>query len=206
LGISFVQSIPVSALEGDNIVERGENMPWYAGPTLMEHLETVEIAQTHSSGEFRFPVQSVIRPDATFRGFAGRVAGGAIRPGDSVVALPSRKRSTIKAIVTYEGDVSLATPQQSVVLQLEDEIDLSRGDLLVTPDAVPLISDRFAAMVVWLHPQPFQLNRAYLIKHSARQVKVKSRRIRHRVDINDFTERPAEQLEMNEIASVEFEA
>src|SRR5262249_28059004 len=133
LGISFVQSIPVSALEGDNIVERGENMPWYAGPTLMEHLETVEIAQTHSSGEFRFPVQSVIRPDATFRGFAGRVAGGAIRPGDSVVALPSRKRSTIKAIVTYEGDVSLATPQQSVVLQLEDEIDLSRGDLLVTP-------------------------------------------------------------------------
>jgi sulfate adenylyltransferase large subunit len=206
LGILSVHCIPVSALEGDHIVTRSENMQWYAGPTLMEHLETVEIRTARGSGEFRFPVQTVIRPDANFRGFAGRVAGGAIRAGDSVVALPSRQISKVKAIVTFDGEVELATPQQSVVVQLEDEIDLSRGDLLVKPDELPQASDRFAAMVVWLHAQPFQLNRSYLLKHASRQVKVKSLHIRRRVNINDFTEHPAGQLEMNEIASVEFAA
>jgi bifunctional enzyme CysN/CysC/sulfate adenylyltransferase subunit 1 len=206
LGVLSVQAIPVSALEGDNIVERGEKMPWYAGPTLMEHLETVEVRPTRDTGEFRFPIQSVIRPDATFRGFAGRVASGTIRPGDTVVALPSHRRSRVKAIVTFDGEIEAAIPQQSVVLQLEDEIDLSRGDLLAKPEALPIVSDRFAAMVVWLHPQPFELNRTYLLKHTSHQVKVKSQRIRRRVNINDFSEHAAQQLAMNEIASVEFGA
>lgn len=206
LGVLSVQAIPVSALEGDNVVDRSEKMPWYVGPTLMEYLEAVEINPARDAGEFRFPVQSVIRHDANFRGFAGRVVSGMIRPGDAVVALPSRQRSRVKAIVTYEGESEAAILQQSVVLQLEDEIDLSRGDLLAKPDEMPTVSDRFAAMVVWLHPQPLELNRTYLLKHTSHQVKVKSPHIRRRVNINDFSEHPAQQLEMNEIASVEFEA
>jgi len=142
LGIRFVQCIPISALEGDNVVARSKNMAWYSGATLMEHLETVEIRPVRESGEFRFPVQSVIRPNATFRGFAGRIASGTIHPGDSVLALPSRRQTRVQAIVTYDGKLEVAVPQQSIVLQLEDEIDLSRGDLLVsraTPRA-PLIN------------------------------------------------------------------
>src|SRR5205814_3906327 len=113
-----------SALEGDNVVSRSENMPWYGGATLMEHLETVEIRSAFESGEMRFPIQSVIRPNASFRGFAGRVASGTIRPGDFVLALPSRQQTRVQAIVTFDGALEVAVPQQSVVLQLEDEIDL----------------------------------------------------------------------------------
>jgi bifunctional enzyme CysN/CysC/sulfate adenylyltransferase subunit 1 len=205
LGIKFVQCIPISALEGDNVVARSENMPWFSGATLMEHLETVEIRPVRESCELRFPIQSVIRPDASFRGFAGRVANGTIRPGDSVLALPSRQQSRVQAIVTYNGELELAVPQQSIVIQLEDEIDLSRGDLLVSPDSVPHVSDRFAATVVWLHAQPLQLSQTYLVKHAGRQVKGQASKIRFRVNIDDLEECPAERLEMNEIASVEFE-
>jgi len=204
LGVELVVTIPISALEGDNVVDRSGKMPWYEGMTLLEHLETVEILSAHRSGKFRFPVQSVIRPDAAFRGFAGRVASGTIRPGDSVLALPSRQRTKVKEIVTYDGGLDAATPQQSVVLRLEAEIDLSRGDLLVSPDAPPSVSDRFAATVVWLHAQPLEINQTYLVKHSGRTVKAKASRIRFRVNVNDSTEHPAEQLEMNEIALVEF--
>ena len=205
LGIKFVQCIPISALEGDNVVKPSEKMRWFQGPTLIEHLETVEIPPLRESGELRFPIQSVIRPDASFRGFAGRVANGMIRPGDSVLALPSRQQSVVQAIVTYDGELELAVPQQSIVIQLEDEIDLSRGDLLVSPQSVPHVSDRFAATVVWLHAQPMQLNQTYLVKHAGRQVKGKASKIRYRVNIDDLAELPAERLEMNEIASVEFE-
>lgn len=201
-----VECIPVSALEGDNIVDRGQNMPWYQGPTLIEHLEKVDIQPRLSAGEFRFPVQSVVRPDATFRGFAGSVASGVIRRGDSVVALPSQRRSKVKAILTYDGEMETAVTQQAVVLQLEDEIDLSRGDVLASPSAPPVVSAGFSARVVWLHEQPLQLAQTYLLKHTSRLVKVKSRRIRNRVDINDFTEHPATQLHVNEIGFVEFEA
>src|SRR5215469_677482 len=118
LRIKFVQCIPISALEGDNVVSRSEGMPWYSGPTLLEHLETVDIRPTRDSGEFRFPIQTVIRPDSTFRGFAGRVASGTIRPGDSVLALPSRQRTRVHSIVTYGGNLEVAVPQQSVVVRL----------------------------------------------------------------------------------------
>jgi hypothetical protein len=171
----------------------------------MEYLETVEIRPVRESGELRFPIQSVIRPNASFRGFAGRVAGGTIHPGDSVLALPSRQQTRVQAIVTYDGELEVAVPQQSIVLQLEDEIDLSRGDLLVSPDSVPHVSDQFAATVVWLHAQPLLLNQTYLVKHSGRQVKGRATKIRYRMNINNLTEHPAEQLDMNEIASVEFQ-
>ena len=205
LGIKFVQCIPISALEGDNVVARSENMPWYSGATLMEHLETIEIRPVHESGDLRFPIQSVIRPNAGFRGFAGRVASGTIHPGDSVLALPSRRQTRVQAIVTYDGELEVAVAQQSIVLQLDDEIDLSRGDLLVSLDSVPHVSNQFAATVVWLHTQPLRLNQTYLVKHSGRQAKGKATKIRYLMNINDLTKHPAEQLEMNEIASVEFE-
>jgi sulfate adenylyltransferase subunit 1 len=206
LGIKSVQCIPISALEGDNVVSRSVNMRWYSGPTLIEYLERVEIRPSDDSAELRFPIQSVIRPDARFRGFAGTVASGMIRPGDRVLALPSRQQTRVQAIVTYDGGLDAAVARQSVVLQLEDEIDLSRGDLLVSPETPPLVSERFLASVVWLSAQPLELNRPYLIKHSGRTLKAKATRIRFFVDINDLTEHPANRLEMNEIGSVEFEA
>ena len=206
LGLASVHCIPLSALEGDNVVDESPNMPWYSGPTLMEFLETVELRSDGDSREFRFPVQSVIRPDANFRGFAGRIASGTIRPGDAVLALPSQRQTRVKTIVTYEEELDIAIPQQSVVLQLEDEIDLSRGDLLVSLDSPPFCSNRLAAMVVWLHTQPLELNRIYLLKHGGRLIKAKATQIRFRVNINDLTEHPADRLHLNEIASVEFEA
>lgn len=205
LRIPSLQCIPISALEGDNVVTRSRNMLWYDGPTLTEHLESVEIAPPQSTGEFRFAIQSVIRPDAHFRGFAGRVASGVIRPGDEILALPSRRRTRVQAIVSYQGDLDAAVPSQSVVLKLTDEIDLSRGDMLVSPHAPPLVSNRFAAMVVWLDAQPLALGASYWLKHAGRLVKAQIPRIRFRVNTNDLTEYPAHRLDMNEIASVELE-
>ena len=206
LGIRSIECIPLSALEGDNIVERSTRMRWYGGPTLIEHLETVAIRPELQTAGFRFPVQSVIRPDAGFRGFAGSVAAGSIHRGDPVLALPSRQSSRIKAIVTYDGELEAAVAPQAVVLQLEDEIDLSRGDMLTSPEAAPALSERFAAQVVWLHRESFKTARTYLLKHTSRLVKATAQRIRHRVNINDFREHPAEQLEVNEIGLVDFEA
>jgi bifunctional enzyme CysN/CysC/sulfate adenylyltransferase subunit 1 len=205
LGIPFVQCIPISALEGDNVVARGADTNWYSGPTLLEHLESVSIHPATEMKALRFPVQSVIRPDANFRGFAGRIASGVVSSGDAVLALPSRQQTRVQSIVTYDGDIEQAIPSQSVVLKLEDEIDLSRGDMLVSPSAPPQISNRFAAMVVWLHEQPLQTNRTYLAKHAGRLVKAKATRIRFRVDVNSLSEHSADQLEMNGIAFVEFE-
>src|SRR5271165_3658326 len=205
LGIPFVRCIPVSALEGDNLVTRSDRTLWYDGPTLLEHLETVPLRQNFGTGALRFPVQSVIRPDRNFRGFAGRVASGVIRPGDAVLALPSGQQTRVEKIVSFGGDLEEAIPQQSVVLKLEDEIDLSRGEMLVSPGAPPNVSREFAAMVVWLNEKPMQLNHSYLVKHAGRQVKTKATRIRFRIDVNRLTEHAADELEMNGIAFVEFQ-
>jgi sulfate adenylyltransferase large subunit len=205
LGIFSVQCIPISALEGDNVVDRSANAPWYSGPTLLEHLETVPLQPAVQMDALRLPIQSVTRPDANFRGFAGRVASGVIRPGDAVVALPSQQKTTVESIVSFDGELEAAHASQSVTVTLADEIDLSRGDMLISPDAPPYASTRFAAMVVWLHATPLELHRQYLAKHTARQVKAKATRIRYRVNINTFEEHPASHLDMNEIALVEFE-
>ncbi|HET8924709.1 MAG TPA: sulfate adenylyltransferase subunit CysN [Candidatus Acidoferrum sp.] len=206
LGIESVQCIPISALEGHNVVERSGRMPWYEGPTLLEHLETVPLPEKDSLQGFRFPVQTVIRPDATFRGFAGRIASGVIHPGNSVLALPSGQKTSVRSIVTFDGPLPRASSSMSVTLQLEDEIDLSRGDMLVSPDCRPSISRKFRAMVVWLHPTPLEVGRIYLVKHTVRQTKLRALRVQHRVDVNTLLREPASHLEMNEIGSVEFEA
>jgi len=205
LGFPAAQCIPISALGGDNVAVRSGRMPWYAGPTLLEHLETVEIRPTADVAGLRFPIQYVIRPDASFRGFAGQVAGGILRPGDPVLALPSRQKTRIQSIVTYDGELSEARSSMSVTVKLEDEIDLSRGDMLVSPSAPPEVSRRFEAMVVWFDPRPLELNRVYLVKHAGRQVKAKATLIRYRVNVNTLAHTPADQLEMNGIAAVEFE-
>lgn len=205
LGFANVQCVPISALEGDNVVDRSARMPWYQGPTVLEHLETVPLPKEDALRSFRFPVQTVIRPNAAFRGFAGRVASGAIRPGDPVMALPSGWKSRVHAVVTCDGELPRASSQMSVTLQLEDEIDLSRGDMLVLPDDPPSVSRNFQASLVWLHATPLELGRTYLVKHTVRQTKIRALHIRHRVNVNTLTQEPATRLQMNEIGSVEFE-
>ena len=205
LGIAEVQCVPISALEGDNVVDRSKRMPWYQGPTLLEHLETVPLPENDSLQSFRFPVQTVIRPDATFRGFAGRIASGVIHPGDPVVALPSGRETRVRSIVTYDGELPQASSSMSVILQLEEEIDLSRGDMLVSPDGLPTVARKFYARLVWLHGTALELGKTYLVKHTVRQTKIRALRIRHRVNINTLASEPATRLEMNEIGSVEFE-
>jgi len=206
LGIARTQCIPISALAGDNVVDRSSRTAWYQGPTLLEHLETVPVTTGDAIESLRFPVQMVIRPDANFRGFAGRLASGVIRPGDDVVALPSGRKTRVRSIVSYDGDLPEAFAPMSVTLQLEDEIDLSRGDMLVSPDHGPRVSKRFHARVVWLHETPMEIGRTYLVKHTATQTKIRALRISHRVNIHTLEPEHATLLNMNDIASVEFEA
>jgi bifunctional enzyme CysN/CysC/sulfate adenylyltransferase subunit 1 len=206
LGIAHAKCVPISALEGDNVVERSERTSWYRGRTLLEHLETIPLAASDALESLRFPVQMVIRPDAKFRGFAGRVASGVIRPGDDVLALPSGRKTRVRSIVSYDGDLPEAFAAMSVTLQLEDEIDLSRGDMLVAPEDGPRVSKKFRAMLVWLHEAPLEMDRTYLVKHTARQTKIRALQIRHRVNINTLEHEQATQLNMNDIASVDFEA
>jgi sulfate adenylyltransferase large subunit len=206
LGIAHTQCVPISAFEGDNVVDRSRRTIWYQGPTLLEHLETVPLNTEKAQESLRFPIQLVIRPDANFRGFAGRVASGVIRRGDEVLALPSRRKTQVRSIVSYDGDLPEAFAPMSVTLQLEDEIDLSRGDMLVPPADAPRVSKKFQAMVVWLHGTPMEVGETFLVKHTAKQTKIRSLRIAHRVNIHTLEREQATELNMNDIASVEFEA
>ena len=209
LGLPDVETIPVSALEGENVVTQSTAMPWYKGPTLLEYLETVPLALAETTGPMRFPVQLVLRPDANFRGFAGQVARGTLRAGDSVMALPSRKETKVRRIVTYDGDLAAASYPQSVTVELEDEIDLSRGEMLVAAEAageaLPDVSNRFRAMVVWMHEDPLVVGRTYIAKHTTRTVRATVRAICYRVDVNNLNELTSDTIAMNEIAEVEFE-
>ena len=208
LKLSSVEVIPVSALAGDNVVEPSTAMPWYNGPTLLDYLETVPLTIAEIAGQpMRFPVQLVVRPNAEFRGFAGRVERGEVRPGQRVRALPSGQITTVKTIVTYDGDLKSASFPRSVTLELEDEIDLSRGEMLVAEgEASPQASSSFRAMVVWMHEQPLVAGRAYLIKHTTRVVRATVRAIRYRVDVNSTEHRNAQRLQINDIGEVEFDA
>jgi sulfate adenylyltransferase large subunit len=205
LAVPHVVTIPISALVGDNVVERGAHMPWYHGPTFLEHLETVPIRMETPSDAVRFPVQYVIRPDASFRGFAGPVASGVIRPGDPVVSLPSERKSRVKSIVTFDGNAPEAFPPMSVTLTLEDEIDLSRGDMLVSPAHPPRVSRHFDAMVVWFNAESAEPGKSYLLKHTSRTVRAKALKIHYRINVNTLVQEPVSSLQMNDIAYVEFE-
>jgi sulfate adenylyltransferase large subunit len=207
LGLHNVVVIPISALAGDNIVDRGNNMPWYTGPTLLDQLEGVEIEPESQHKEpFRFPIQLVVRPDQNFRGYAGQIASGSIRPGERVVALPSGRETIVKRIVTWDGDLPVASNRQSITLELADEIDLSRGEMLVSPHSRPHIARHFVASVVWMHEEPLRLGASYLIKHTSRTVRASVAAIRHRVDIHTMEHVAATTLSMNDIAVIEFEA
>ena len=205
LGIASVACIPISALAGDNVVGASENTPWYAGPTLLGHLETVDFRHTGSFDAVRFPIQYVIRPDFRFRGFAGQLASGALGPGDALLALPSGQETHVKAVVGFEGHRARAFAPQSITLELANEIDLSRGDMLVSPWNLPAVSSRFSAAVVWLHAEPLLIGKPLLLKQTTRVVKARIRRILHRANVNTLQHEPAERLEMNGIAEVEVE-
>jgi sulfate adenylyltransferase large subunit len=205
LGIPSVECIPISALEGDNVVSASENTPWYEGPTLLGHLETVDFRHTGSFKAVRFPIQYVIRPDFRFRGFAGQLASGSLRPGDALLALPSGQETHVKAIVGFEGNRARAFAPQSITLELANEIDLSRGDMLVSPANLPASSSSFSAALVWLHAEPLLIGKPLLLKQTTRVVKARVRRILHRANVNTLEHEPAERLEMNGIAEVEVE-
>ena len=207
LGLENVAVIPVSALAGDNVVEPSERMGWYDGPTLLEYLETVPVTIAEAAaGPLRFPMQLVVRPDAEFRGFAGRVERGEVRCGMRVRALPSGRVTTVKRIVTYDGELQAASFPSSVTLELQDEIDLSRGEILVAENqAAPQRSTAFRAMVVWMHEEPLSEGRSYLAKHTTRTVRATVRRIRYGVNVQAAQHRESSQMQMNDIAEVEFE-
>ena len=199
LHFSDITYIPVSALKGDNIVKRSEKTAWYKGETLLEHLETVPIAEDRNFDDFRFPVQTVIRPNLNYRGFAGQIASGVIHKGDRIVALPSGKTSRIASIDTYDGELEYAFPPQSVVLRLEDEIDISRGDMIVREDKLPQISRSFEATIVWMNEEPLQPARSYFIKHTTQQLRVNINAVLWKTDPDTLEEIETETLLLNEI-------
>jgi bifunctional enzyme CysN/CysC len=202
LGIGEFVCIPISALKGDNIVQRSENTPWYDGPTLMRHLETVEVLDTAAHGPLRLPVQWVNRPDLDFRGFAGMVAGGEVHPGDEVVALPSGVRSRIQRVVTGDGDLEKAIAGQSITVTLADEVDISRGDLLCAAGAPALVSAHWRAHVVWMHIDPLVPGAPLLLKCGTRTVTARLSAPEHVVDVQDFLPIPASTLGLNDIGVV----
>jgi len=181
-------------------------MGWYTGPSLLEYLETVSVARDRAFEYMRFPVQYVIRPTLDFRGFAGQLASGVIRPGDPVMVLPSGRTSRVKSITTFDGDLSEAVPPMSVTLCLEDEVDVSRGDMLVPPQHPPHVARRFEAMLVWMNQKPLEPGRQYLIKHSTQQAGAQVAAVRYRVNINTLAHELAERLGFNEIGAVMIEA
>ncbi len=199
LDVKDINTIPLSALKGDNVVEPSPHMPWYHGPTVLEFLESVYIDADRNLQDFRFPVQFVNRPHQDYRGFAGTVASGIVRAGEEVMVLPSRRSSRIRSIVTYDGELSKAFASQAVTLTLDDEIDVSRGDMLVRPGNVPHCRDEFEATVVWMADEPLAPGRDYLFKHTTRTVSGTIRTLRHQIDINNLRRVAATTLKLNEI-------
>ncbi len=191
--------IPLSALKGDNVVEASANTPWYDGPTLMEFLEIVEVDDERIAQPFRMPVQWVNRPNLDFRGFSGRVVGGAIRPGDAVRVLPAGTTSTVDRIVTMDGDLDEAVTGQSVTITLTDEIDASRGDLLCAGDSPAEVADQFEAHIVWMHEDEMLPGRPYLMKIGTRTVGLTIDHPKYRVDVNTLEHLAADTLALNEI-------
>ncbi|GLS04050.1 hypothetical protein GCM10007860_11960 [Chitiniphilus shinanonensis] len=209
LDIPDIRFVPISALRGDNVVNESIHTPWYEGDTLMKLLETVEINRNAKLDAFRLPVQYVNRPNLDFRGFCGTIAAGHVCPGDEIVALPSGKSSKVKAIVTFEGELSAAFAGQAVTLTLEDEIDVSRGDMLVrASDVHPSVGQRFDAHLVWMNESPLLVGKEYIFKLAGKSVYGRVARIRHRVDVNTLAQAEVDALQLNEIglATIEVNA
>jgi bifunctional enzyme CysN/CysC len=204
LDIPDLHFIPISALDGDNVVDPSVNMPWYSGSTLMHFLESVYIGSDRNFQDFRMPVQYVNRPNLDFRGFCGTISSGIVRQGDEIMALPSKKTSKVKSIVTFDGDVEEAFAPQSVTLTLEDEIDISRGDMIVRPGNVPRQATRLDAMLIWMSDQPMVPGKQYLIKQTTKTVNGSIQNLRYRVDVNTLHRQDAAALKLNEIGRCEL--
>ncbi len=202
LAVQDVVFIPLSALKGDNVVQPSAAMPWYSGPSLMAHLETVPIASDRNLADFRFPVQYVNRRSIDFRGYAGTVASGVVRKGDELLILPSRKTNRVKSIVTYDGELEEAFAGQAVTLTFEKEVDISRGDLLAHPSNLPHVDERFEAMLVWMSEDPMVLGKSYVVKHASKTANGYVSDIRCRVNVNTLEKEHANRLQLNEIAHV----
>ncbi|MFA6970580.1 MAG: sulfate adenylyltransferase subunit CysN [Gallionella sp.] len=208
LGLHNVSCVPLSALVGDMLVDRGENLNWYQGPTLMELLENVEIDHDVNTTDFRYPVQWVCRPQTEeyhdFRGFMGRIEAGSVSVGDEITVLPSGRTSKVKEIVVYEGNLQTAYAPQSIAITLTDEIDISRGDMFVKADALPTVTKEFEAMLCWLSETPLDKNRKYLVKHTTRTAKCLFASVDYRVDVNTLEQHANPTVNMNDIAHVKL--
>ncbi|MBC8320942.1 MAG: sulfate adenylyltransferase subunit CysN [Bacteroidetes bacterium] len=202
LAIPDVRFFPLSALKGDNIVDLSDKMPWYHGKSILEHLESIHIASDQNFTDLRYPVQYVVRPSLSYRGFAARIASGIIKKGDEIMVLPSRKRSTVKEIITYDGKPDYAFPPQSVTITLKDEIDVSRGDMLVHPNSIPNIERHFEAMLVWMDEEPMKTGTQFFIKQTTQITKARIDKIRYLVDINTLEKKETSKFELNEIGRV----
>ncbi|RDE19469.1 sulfate adenylyltransferase subunit CysN [Motiliproteus coralliicola] len=204
LNMNDVRFVPLSALNGDNVVNLSESMPWYKGKPLMEILESVEIASDRNFDDLRFPVQYVNRPNLNFRGYCGTLASGVVQPGDEISVLPSGKRSKVKSIVTYDGDLDQAFAPMAITLTLEDEIDISRGDIIVHAGKEPVASDRFNAHLVWMNEAPLLPGKEYLVKIGTTTVTGHISSLRHKIDVNTLEQQPGAELALNEIALCEL--
>lgn len=213
LNIPDITCIPLSALDGDNVVEKSTRTPWYEGPALLDFLETVPIDQDRNFEDFRYPVQYVLRPNLNFRGFSGKISSGIVRKGDTVMALPSGKTSKVKSIVTYDGELDYAFPPQCVTITLEDEIDVSRGEMLVHPDNQPIVDRNFEAMLVWMDEEPMDINKQFYIKHTTNLTRARVDNIRYKVNVNTMEQLSIENgqltvdslpMKLNEIGRVVF--
>ena len=204
LNIPDITCIPLSALDGDNVVEKSERTPWYSGKCLLDYLETVPIDLDRNYNDFRYPIQYVLRPNLDFRGFCGKVASGVIRVGETVMALPSRKTSKVKSIVTYDGELQEAFPPQCVTITLEDEIDISRGEMLVKSNNLPIEDRNFEAMLVWMDEEPMDVNKQFYIKQTTNTTRARIDSIKYKVDVNTMEQSQVDKLSLNEIGRVVF--
>lgn len=198
LGFEEIVCIPVSALKGDNVLKPSASMHWYHGPTLMAHLETVDVSSDRASRPFRMSVQWVNRPDSDFRGFAGTITDGIVRPGDTVVALPGGKQSPVERIVTYDGDLDEARAGDAVTLTLSDEIDISRGDVLAAPDAPADVSDQIAANMIWMSEEPMLPGRSYIIKSGSQTAVAAISALKHKINVDNLDHIAGATMELNE--------
>ena len=194
--------VPVSALKGDNVVHTSDAMPWYSGPSLLQVLESLPSSQDTRDAKLRFPVQRVLRPDHSFRGYAGQIASGTVRRGQTITVLPSGRTALVDRIVTWDGDLDEAVAPLSVTLVLDRELDISRGDLLTAAEAPARLSNQFAAHVVWMDQRPLDLNKRYLLKHTSHTVPAFVTSVEHRTDVATLAHQPAGTLEMNGIGVV----
>jgi len=196
--------LPISALNGDNVVDESENMPWYKGPTLLHHLENVSVGGSRNLVDFRFPVQLALRPNQDFRGFAGQIASGSVSPGEDVVVLPSGLESRVKSIVTLNGEIPEAAAGDSIALTLEDEIDISRGDMIVRKKNLPNVANQLECILCWMNETPLNTDSAYILQHTTRQVRTYVSELNYRIDVDTLHRNPADTLNLNEIGRVKL--